>query len=168
MKCGVLQKIWHGIYGRGEITDALRLRGLDLATGTKVAVCLNTAAAAYGFDTEAGHGTCMCSIPSGGSCDSTRGLVVHRREGAPLTTTRRTAGHHGRVDGDRGGPWPAAASSPGDAGRRAAQRQLRPRRDWSGCSIRQSGPPWHRQRPRAASAWRHRWPSRRWRARPGW
>ena len=44
LKYSVLQKIWYGIYGRGEVTDALRLRGLDLATGTKVAVCLTTAA----------------------------------------------------------------------------------------------------------------------------
>ena len=31
---------------------ALRLRGLDLSCGTAVAVCLGTAAAMYGFDTE--------------------------------------------------------------------------------------------------------------------
>jgi hypothetical protein len=49
---GGLQKIWYGIYGQGEVITALQLRGLDLATGTTVAVCLGTAASASGFDTE--------------------------------------------------------------------------------------------------------------------
>ena len=44
--------MWQGIYCRGEPTDGLRLRGLDLSCGTTVAVCLGTAAALYGFDTE--------------------------------------------------------------------------------------------------------------------
>ncbi|WP_186241907.1 PDDEXK family nuclease [Mycobacterium simulans] len=84
LKCGVLQKVWHGIYGRGEITDAVRLRGLDLATGTRVAVCLGTAAAAYGFDTE-GDNYLHVLNPSRQQLRPTRGLVVHRRRGAPLT-----------------------------------------------------------------------------------
>jgi hypothetical protein len=83
LKCGVLQKVWSGIYGRGEITDALRLRGLDLATGTTVAVCLSTAAAAYGFDTEEDSDLHVLN-PGGQQLRPTRGLVVHRREGAPL------------------------------------------------------------------------------------
>ncbi len=49
---GVLQKIWYGVYGRGEVNTGLRLRGLDLAAGTTVTACMGTAAAAYGFDTE--------------------------------------------------------------------------------------------------------------------
>ena len=85
LKCGVLQKIWHGIYGRGEVTDALRLRGLDLSAGTKVAVCLTTAASMYGFDTEADADLHVLN-PGGRRLRSTDGLVVHRREGAPLTT----------------------------------------------------------------------------------
>ncbi len=85
VKCGVLQKVWYGVYGRGEITDALRLRGLDLATGTKVAVCLSTAAAAHGFDTELDRHLHVLN-PVGQQLRPTRGLVVHRREGAPLTT----------------------------------------------------------------------------------
>jgi hypothetical protein len=82
-----LQKIWHGIYGCGEHTIALRLRGLDLATGTTVAACLNTAAAAYGFDTE-GRPELHVLNPVGRRLRSTDGLVVHRREGAPLTVFR--------------------------------------------------------------------------------
>ena len=38
VNCGALQRIWHGIYGHGEVNTALRLRGLDLAAGTSVAV----------------------------------------------------------------------------------------------------------------------------------
>lgn len=81
---GVLQKVWYGIYGRGEMTTALRLRGLDLAAGTKVAVCLNTAAEVYGFDTERDPALHVLN-PAGRQLRPTRGLVVHRREGAPLT-----------------------------------------------------------------------------------
>jgi hypothetical protein len=83
LKCGVLQKLWYGIYGRGEITDALRLRGLDLATGTTIAVCLSTAAAAYGFDNEPDTDLHVLN-PGGQQLRPTRGLVVHRRAGAPL------------------------------------------------------------------------------------
>ncbi|MDT5351347.1 MAG: hypothetical protein QOH91_4634 [Mycobacterium sp.] len=85
LNCGVLQRIWHGVYGCGELTPALRLRGLDLATGTTVTTCLATAAAAYGFDTERTVDLHVLN-PDGGQLRSTDGLVVHRREGAPLTT----------------------------------------------------------------------------------
>ncbi len=83
LKYGVLQKVWYGVYGRGEITAAVRLRGLDLATGTKIAVCLSTAAAAYGFDTERDTDLHVLN-PGGRQLRPTRGLVVHRRAGAPL------------------------------------------------------------------------------------
>jgi hypothetical protein len=49
---GVLERIWRGIYCRGEPDDVTRLRGLDHACGTSVPVCLSTAAALHGFDTE--------------------------------------------------------------------------------------------------------------------
>jgi hypothetical protein len=84
LNCGALQRIWHGIYGHGEVNTALRLRGLDLAAGTPVAVCMGTAAAAYGFDTER-TGDLHVLNPGGRQLRSTDGLVVHRRAGAPLT-----------------------------------------------------------------------------------
>ncbi len=84
LRCGVLQQVWYGIFGRGELTDALRLRGLDLATGTTIAVCLSTAAACHGFDTEVDRRLHVLN-PIGQQLRPTRGLVVHRREGAPLT-----------------------------------------------------------------------------------
>lgn len=87
LKSGALQKVWHGIYGRGEVTAALRLRGLDLLAGTTVAACMHTAAAAYGFDTEDTSNLHVLN-PGGRRLRSARGLVVHRREGAPLTVMR--------------------------------------------------------------------------------
>ncbi|WP_125077968.1 DUF559 domain-containing protein [Mycobacterium sp. P7213] len=84
LKHGPLQKIWYGIYGYGRITTELRLRGLDLATGTSVAVCLVTAAAAYGFDTEEPVDLHVLNPPDQ-QLRSADGLVVHRREGAPLS-----------------------------------------------------------------------------------
>jgi hypothetical protein len=95
---GVLQKIWYGIYGRGEVTTALRLRGLDLAAGTTVAACLGTAAAMYGFDTEPTADLHVLN-PLGRQLRPADGLVVHRRSGAlvvtvagrPVTTSAWTA-----------------------------------------------------------------------------
>jgi hypothetical protein len=84
LNCGALQKVWYGIYGHGEVNAALRLRGLDLAAGTPVAACLGTAAAAYGFGTEPTADLHVLN-PPGRQLRSGDGLVVHRREGAPLT-----------------------------------------------------------------------------------
>ncbi len=84
LKCGALQRVWYGIYSRDNPTAAIRLRGLDLITGTTVAACLGTAAAAYGFDTERTADLHVLN-PDGRQLRSTKGLVVHRREGAPLT-----------------------------------------------------------------------------------
>jgi hypothetical protein len=80
---GVLERLWQGIYCRGEPDDVLRLRGLDLSCGTKVAMCLGTAAAAYGFDTEEPADLHVLN-PSRGQLRSADGLVVHRRDGAPI------------------------------------------------------------------------------------
>jgi hypothetical protein len=81
---GDLLKVWPGIYGR-EVPDTLsRLRGLDLRAGEPVAICLATAAAAYGFDTE-GVADLHVVNPARHQLRNSDGLVVHRREGAPLT-----------------------------------------------------------------------------------
>jgi hypothetical protein len=80
---GVLDRIWQGIYCLGEPTDELRLRGLDLSSGTMVPVCLGTAAAMYDFDTEDTVDLHVLN-PPGGQIRCADGLVVHRRDGAPL------------------------------------------------------------------------------------
>ena len=83
LKTGNVERIWQGIYCRGEPTDELRLRGLDLSCGTSVPVCLGTAAALHGFDTEEPADLHVLS-PPGSRLRSADGLVVHRRDGAPL------------------------------------------------------------------------------------
>jgi hypothetical protein len=81
---GVLERIWQGVYCLGEPNDAVRLRGLDFSCDADVAVCLGTAAAMYGFDTE-GPGDLHVLNPPGSRLRSVDGLVVHRLDGAPLT-----------------------------------------------------------------------------------
>lgn len=88
LNSGALQKVWYGIYGRGEVTTGLRLRGLDLAVGTTVAACMGTAAEAYGFDTERTADLHVLN-PDARRLRSTDGLVVHRREDAPLAVVAR-------------------------------------------------------------------------------
>lgn len=85
LKTGALDKLWYGIYCRGEADDHLRLRGLDLSCGTKVPVCLGTAAALHGFDTEEPDDLHVLN-PPGRQLRPSDGLVVHRRDGAPLVT----------------------------------------------------------------------------------
>lgn len=85
LNSGGLQRVWYGIYGRGEVTTALRLRGLDLAAGTTVAACMGTAAAVHGFDIERTTDLHILN-PVGRQLRSTDGLVVHRRSGAPMTS----------------------------------------------------------------------------------
>lgn len=80
---GVLTRLWHGTYCRGEPDDALRLRALDLVCHATVPVCLSTAAAAYGFDTEEPPELHVLQL-EGSRLRSAHGLVVHRRDGAPL------------------------------------------------------------------------------------
>ncbi|BBX74647.1 hypothetical protein MSHI_25530 [Mycobacterium shinjukuense] len=55
-----------------------------MATGTTVAVCMGTASAAYGLDAE---GTADLHVlnPGGRRLRSTDGLLVYRREGAPVS-----------------------------------------------------------------------------------
>lgn len=79
-----LARVWAGVYSRAEPDDALRLAGLDLRAGEPVAICLGTAAAAYGFDIE--NSTVMHVLtPVGHQLRGTNDLIVHRREDAPLT-----------------------------------------------------------------------------------
>jgi hypothetical protein len=83
LKSRCLERIWQGIYCLGEPTDELRLRGLDLSCGRRVPVCLATAAAMFGFDTEEPTDLHVLN-PPGHQLRPVDGLVVHRRDGAPL------------------------------------------------------------------------------------
>ena len=81
---GDLIKVWPGVYAHDEPDTVTRLHGLDLRAGEPVAICLGTAAAAYGFDTEDEVDLHVLN-PVGHQLRNSDGLVVHRRDGAPVT-----------------------------------------------------------------------------------
>lgn len=113
LECTAVERIWHGVYSRGGADATRRLRGLDIACGEMVAVCLGTAAGIYGFDTE---DTAELHIlnPVQHQIRSTDGLAVHRREGAPLTTVSGrplTAAAWTAVEVARGLPRPRALAT---------------------------------------------------------
>jgi hypothetical protein len=83
LKAKYLERIWQGVYCLGEPTDELRLRGIDLSCDGPVAVCLGTAAARFGFDTEEPRELHVLN-PRGHQLRPVDGLVVHRRDDAPL------------------------------------------------------------------------------------
>lgn len=81
---GRIMKVWPGVYSLDEPDAVLRLRGLDLRAGAPVAICLGTAAAAHGFDVQ-DTGDLHVLTPPGHQLRNSDGLIVHRRDGAPLT-----------------------------------------------------------------------------------
>ncbi|MCT7368116.1 hypothetical protein [Mycolicibacterium llatzerense] len=87
LRTGALQRIWQGIYSRGVPDDWTRLRGLDLSAGAVVPICLGTAAALYGFDTENPKDLHVLNPPHH-QLRNADGLVVHRRDGAPMAEVR--------------------------------------------------------------------------------
>ncbi|MGN7781010.1 hypothetical protein ACTJJE_15985 [Mycolicibacterium sp. 22603] len=84
IRTGALIKAWPGVYSLVEPDNHIRLSGLDLRAGEPVAICLGTAAAAYGFDTEDTSDLHVLT-PVGHQLRASDGLIVHRREGAPLS-----------------------------------------------------------------------------------
>lgn len=85
IRTGALLKVWPGVYSLVEPDNHIRLSGLDLRAGEPVAICLGTAAAAYGFDTEDTRDLHVLN-PVGHQLRASDGLIVHRREGAPLSS----------------------------------------------------------------------------------
>jgi hypothetical protein len=83
VRSGQLLKVWPGIYSIDEPDTLIRLKGLDLRANEPVAMCLSTAAAAYGFDTEDVIDLHVLN-PDGHQLRDSDGLFVHRRDGAPL------------------------------------------------------------------------------------
>lgn len=83
IRTGELIKVWPGVYSGDEPDNLTRLRGLDLRAGGPVAICLGTAAAAYGFDTEEVIDLHVLN-PDGHQLRASDGLIIHRRDGAPL------------------------------------------------------------------------------------
>ncbi|MCC9183255.1 hypothetical protein [Mycolicibacterium mageritense] len=87
VRCGVLTRVWHGVYAAAEPDLMGRLAALDLFVGREAVVCMGTAAALYGFDFE--NTTAIHMLDPGVRIRSNVGLMVHQRVGAPL---RRIAG----------------------------------------------------------------------------
>ncbi|AQT81301.1 hypothetical protein B1R94_21665 [Mycolicibacterium litorale] len=85
LESAVLERIWRGVYSNGAADVARRLTGLDLACGEVVGICLATAAGAYGFDTQGGPDLHVLN-PVGHQLRPVHGLIVHRRDGAPVVT----------------------------------------------------------------------------------
>ena len=86
LNCTAVERIWHGVYSVGGRETEQLLRGLDLACDEALAICLGTAAHAYGFDTENTVELHVLNPPGGHQMRPAEGLVVHRRDGAPLTS----------------------------------------------------------------------------------
>lgn len=80
---GEFVPVWTGVYARTDPDVPLQLAGLDLRAGEPVAICLATAAKAYGFSTEEESDLHVLN-PIGRQLRNADGLVVHRRDGAPL------------------------------------------------------------------------------------
>jgi hypothetical protein len=85
LRSGKLVKVLPAVYSLGAADAFTRLRGLDLSFGEEVAVCLSTAAAIFGFDTEDVTELHVLN-PEGHNLRDHTGFKVHGRHGAPLTS----------------------------------------------------------------------------------
>lgn len=90
MRSGEITKAYPGVYGLRDPRVRTLLNALDLHCGEQVVACMATAAAVFGFDTESVTALHVLN-PEGHQLRSRSGLVVHRREGAPLVT------HHSKL-----------------------------------------------------------------------
>ena len=162
---GRLIRVWHGVYSTIEPDLMTRLCALDLVIDGHAVACLHTAATLYGFgvhDSPAVH-----VLDPGNGLRSTTGLVVHRREGAPLqlvSSLRATAPAWTAVEVARQVPRPRALAT--------LDAALHSRRCTPAGPGRSGGPAARPTRASSmcATSWRSPTggPSPRWRARPGW
>ena len=82
VKRGELIRVWHGVYALEAPDRWGRLAALDTHLGQPAVACMGTAAALYGFDTEAR--TAVHILDPGRRVRPAVGLGVHQRLGAPL------------------------------------------------------------------------------------
>jgi len=109
---GRLFRVWHGVYSTSEPDLMARLWALDLVVGGHAVACLHTAARLYGFDVH--DSPSVHVLDPGNGLRSTNGLVVHRREGAPLqlvSSRRATAPAWTAVEVARQLPRPRALAT---------------------------------------------------------
>jgi hypothetical protein len=82
IEAGAIVRVCHGVYALSEPDTAGRLMALDLMTGLPMVACMNTAAALFGFDTEADPR--MHVLDPAIRMRPTANVMVHQRVGAPL------------------------------------------------------------------------------------
>lgn len=80
---GRLIRVWRHVYTTPEPDLLTRLRALDVFMRQRAVVCMGTAAALYGFDTE--NSTALHVLDAGMRMRPTTGLMVHQRLGAELS-----------------------------------------------------------------------------------
>ncbi len=82
IKNGGLVRVWYGVYAAQQPNLLERLAALDVFMDRHTVVCMGTAAALYGFDTE--NTTAIHVLDPGVRMRPAVGLMVHQRTGAPL------------------------------------------------------------------------------------
>ncbi len=82
VKCGKLIRVCHGVYMATDPDMSDRLAAAELMVNQRVVACMGTAAALYGFDTEATSQ--LHVLDPGIRMRPSLGLMVHQRIGAPL------------------------------------------------------------------------------------
>jgi len=82
VKAGRLIRVFRGVYALSEPDVLDKLAALDLLAGQPIVACIGTAAALYGFDTEAT--SIVHVLDPGLRLRPSKGLMVHQRIGAPL------------------------------------------------------------------------------------
>lgn len=84
VRAGRVVRVRHGVYAAAQPDVLGQLAALDLATGARIVACLGTAAALYGFDTEADSR--LHVLDPGIRLRPSSDVMVHQRLGAPLQT----------------------------------------------------------------------------------
>ncbi len=87
VRSGAIVRVRRGVYAPSRPDIADRLAALDLLNATPIAVCMSTAAAMYGFDTE--NDDRIHVLEPGVRIRPDAHVMVHQRLGAPL---RRVSG----------------------------------------------------------------------------
>ena len=115
LRTGSLQRMWQGIYCRGEPTDALRLAGVGSVVRHHRRRLSRHGRRDCSASIPRSPPICMCSIRRDCQLRSVDGLVVHRRGGCAAERGRRQAGDLPGLDGGRGRTQSAASPGIGDA-----------------------------------------------------
>ncbi len=82
LRDGLIFRVAHGVYSARPPDTMMRLAALDLASGSRIAACLHTAAELHGFDTD--HDGRLHILDPGLRIRPTPDVAVHQRIGAPL------------------------------------------------------------------------------------